>query len=511
MFTRRLFLASSSAALWVPTLARAQSNKYHFTLGVASGVPRDRSVILWTRLAPDPLNGGGMAPGLVDVRYRVCKDEAMRKEVRSGLVSTSHLKAHSVHLRVDGLEPGREYFYQFYYGEDESPIGRTKTTDPRASRATFALANCQAWETGYYGAYRDITDWAPDAVIHVGDYIYEGGVSNLGPVRREYAGLTLDFSVVRQHNSAEIVTLNDYRNRYALYRSDGDLQAAHAAAPWLVSMDDHEVDNNWAGLVPQDPDKQSDREFAMRRQAAFQAFYEHMPIELPPNMMTAGGELQMYGAYRFGPAHVNLLDTRQYRSDQVCGDGFPGDPPCDDLNDPTRTMTGDAQEAWLLRQLTASDAKYNVLAQQTWFAPYDYVDDPAYRKRNMDQWDGYPVQRQRIIDALANDVSNPVILSGDWHCGAAMTVHRDPDDVASKPVAHNFAATSISSICPWYGRIDQARDANPHVKYANGLVRGYLRCVADERNWTSSFRKVENPFSKASTTTTDAEMTLRDM
>lgn len=512
MFTRRLFLASSSAALWVPALARAQSGKYHFTLGVASGTPRDSSVILWTRLAPDPLSGGGMAPGLVDVRYRVCRDEAMRQEVRSGLVSTSHLKAHSVHARIDGLEPGREYFYQFYFGEDESPVGRTRTTDPRASEARLALANCQAWETGYYAAYRDMAEWAPDAVIHVGDYIYEGGrAAALGPVSREYAGMQLEFSVVRQHDGPEIVTLGDYRNRYALYRTDPHLQAAHAASPWIVAMDDHEVDNNWAGLVPQDPGKQSGREFALRRQAAFQAFYEHMPIEMPPNMLTMGGELQMYGAYRFGPAQVNLLDTRQYRSDQVCGDGFPGDPPCVELEDQARTMTGDVQEKWLLGQLRNSDAKYNVLAQQTWFAPFDYVDDPKNRKRNMDQWDGYPAQRQRIIDALANEVSNPVILSGDWHCGAAMTVHRDPDDPGTKPVAHNFAATSISSICSWHGRIDQARDANPHVKYANGLDRGYLRCTAGKRDWTSSFRKVADAADKASAVSTDAEMTLKDM
>ncbi|GGB67423.1 alkaline phosphatase D family protein [Henriciella pelagia] len=511
MFTRRLFLASSSAALWVPALARAQSDKYHFTLGVASGTPRETSVILWTRLAPDPFNGGGMAPGLVDVRYRVCRDEAMRQEVRAGLVSTSHLKAHAVHARIDGLEPGREYFYQFYYGDDESPIGRTKTTDPRAGEARLALANCQAWETGYYAAYRDMAEWAPDAVIHVGDYIYEGGVAPLGPVRREYGGVTLDYSVVRQHNSPEITTLDDYRNRYALYRSDRHLQAAHAAAPWIVAMDDHEVDNNWAGLIPQDPDKQSDFEFAVRRQAAFQAFYEHMPIELPPNMMRLGGEMQMYGAYRFGPAQVNLLDTRQYRSDQVCGDGFPGDPPCTALDDPSRTMTGEVQEAWLLAQLRNSDARYNVLAQQTWFAPFDYVDDPENRKRNMDQWDGYPVQRQRIIDALASDVSNPVILSGDWHCAAAMTVHKDPDDPSTRPVAQNFAATSISSICSWHGRIDEARQANPHVKYANGTDRGYLRCIAGARDWTASFRTVADAADPDSPVSAHAEMTLRDM
>lgn len=511
MFSRRLFLATSGAALWLPAAARAHSHKYHFTLGVASGSPRETSVILWTRLAPEPLNGGGMPDGLVHVRYRVCSDEGMRNELRSGLVPTSHLKGHSVHARIDGLEPGREYFYQFYYGHDESPVGRTKTADRNAREAKLAVANCQAWETGYYAAYRDMADWTPDAVIHVGDYIYEGGVSTLGKVDRPSGGIRLQYEVVRQHNSNEITTLRDYRNRYALYRGDPHLQAAHAAAPWIVAMDDHEVDNNWAGMVPQDPDKQTSAEFALRRRAAFQAYYEHMPIELPPSMMELGGELQMYGAYRFGPAHINLLDTRQYRSDQVCGDGFPGEPPCDDAQNPARTMTGKVQEDWLLEQLKQSDARYNVLAQQTWFAPYDYVDDPQNNKRNMDQWDGYPVQRQRIIDALAQDVSNPVILSGDWHCAAAMMVHKDPDNPATEPVARNFAATSISSICSWYGRIDQARDANPHAKYVNGQDRGYLRCIAGERDWTTVFRTVADAASPDSPVGTATEIALKDM
>ncbi|MAP94561.1 MAG: alkaline phosphatase [Ponticaulis sp.] len=512
MFSRRLFLASASATLWLPAMSQTQSDKYHFTLGVASGCPRDTSVILWTRLAPEPLKGGGMPDGICHVRYRVCRDDAMRQEVRSGLVRTSHMKAHSVHLRLEGLEPGREYFYQFYYGQDESPVGRTRTTDRSAPSAKLALANCQAWETGHYAAYRDMADWSPDVVIHVGDYIYEGGAAkSMGPVTRDVAGYVFDFEIVRQHNSAEITSLFDYRNRYALYRTDPHLQAAHAAAPWIVAMDDHEIDNNWAGMTPQDPEKQTGVEFALRRQAALQAYYEHMPIDLPPSLTGAGGELQMYGAYRFGPAAVNLLDTRQYRSDQACGDGIIPVSQCAEASFPGRSMTGETQEAWLLDQLATSDARYNVLAQQTWFAPYNYSDTEAGVARNMDQWDGYPVQRQRLIDAMAQDVANPIVLSGDWHTGGALNIHANPDDPTSARVGHNFAATSVSSICPWYGRMDQARDANPHLKYLNGEIRGYLRFTADQRDWTSTFRHVQNPADPASSVLTDAEFKLQDM
>lgn len=504
MFSRRLFLASSSAALWLPAAALAQSDKYHFTLGVTSGSPDDTSVVLWTRLAPEPLNGGGMPNGPTQVRYRVCADEAMTKTVRNGLAWTSEAKGHSVHVTLDGLEPGREYWYQFMYGEDESPIGRTRTTSRDAETATFALANCQSFETGQYAAFADIAEWAPDCVIHVGDYIYEGGPGTLGPVRREWNGVTIAYEVVRQHNSAETVSLYDYRNRYALYRSDRHLQAAHAASPWIVAMDDHEIDNNWAGDTPQDPEKQSQLEFQVRKLAALQAYYEHMPLRNAPSM----NGLQMYGGYRFGPAEVSLLDTRQFRSDQVCGQAFPSDFPCDALQDPMLSMTGQTQERWLLERLKQSDAPVNVIANQTWFAPFEYDDTPGWRKWNMDQWDGYPMQRQRLIDAMADGVSNPIILSGDWHSAMAMGVHKDPLDHNSELVAHNFAATSISSICPWSPIMEQSRDANRHLQYLNGDKRGYLRGIASGGTWTSQFRTVDNPVDAASALQTDAEIVV---
>lgn len=507
MISRRRFLQTSSALLALtPVLGQGANNRYPFTLGVASGSPSDTGGILWTRLAPEPLQGGGMPAGTVELRYRVCADQAMRRTLVDQRVATDDHKAHSVHVQLQGLEPGRDYWYQFYLGEDESPVGRLRTTDPRALSARFALASCQAWETGYYAAWRDVAEWAPDCVIHVGDYIYEGGTSALGTHRRGSGDKAFDYEVVRQHDGNEITTLWDYRNRHALYRSDPQLQAAHAASPWLVSMDDHEVDNNWAGLVPQDPWAQTEQEFRVRRIAAFKAWYEHMPVAQPPVIRDLESSMRMYGVWRFGPAQVHLLDTRQYRSDQVCGDGFPGEAACGERDDPRRSMTGEVQERWLLDQLSRSEAPFNVLAQQTWMTPYRYASGPQY---NMDQWDGYTAQRSHLLQRMSQ-VSNPVVLSGDWHCAQASALHLDPENLRSPRVGFEFASTSISSLCSWQQRVHDALEHNPHVSYVNGRQRGYTRCTVTEDNWCSEFRVVEDPLSAKSSLRTDFEFNTRD-
>jgi len=509
MLSRRYFLMSSGLLVCAPAV-RAASSRYHFSLGVASGSPRASSVVLWTRLAPEPLRGGGMPTGVTTVRYRVCSEPAMRRLVQEGFVETSEAKAHSVHVKLRGLEPGREYWYQFYFGEDESPVGRTRTADPAATGAKLALASCNSYESGHFAAFADMARWAPDCVIHVGDYIYEGGPSPLGVVKRNVGGRELSFENVRQHDGPEIVTLTDYRNRYALYRSDVSLQAAHAASPWIVAMDDHEIDNNWAGDVPQDPWAQNALEFKVRKLAALQAYYEHMPIEQPPELSGIDSHLQLYGAFRFGPAQVHLLDTRQYRSDQVCGQGFPGDASCPELADPSLTMTGQRQERWLLDALARSSASYNVIASQTWFAPYRYNAAPEAPSVNMDQWDGYPLQRQRLIDALANGVANPVVLGGDWHCAAAMRIHQDPWDARSKRIGHNFCGTSISSHCPWWDSLNAAKAFNPHVDHVNGAQRGYLRFEVSRNDWKTDFRVVDDPRRADSAVRSELVLSTRD-
>jgi alkaline phosphatase D len=491
--------------------ASAAQQRYPFSLGVASGSPRESSLVIWTRLAPDPLNGGGMGAAIAEVEYRVCADQAMRKPVREGVVATSGDKAHAVHVLVQGLEPGREYWYDFRYGDARSPVGRTRTADRRATRMTLALASCNSFESGYFAAYADMARWAPDCVVHVGDYIYEGAAAALGVSKRVVGGAELSFETVRQHNSPEIVTLWDYRNRYALYRSDPSLQAAHAASPWLVALDDHEIDNNWAGDVPQDPWAQTALEFKVRKLAALQAYYEHMPIERPPVLAGLEAHLQLYGAFRLGPVQIHLLDTRQYRSDQVCGQGFPGDEPCAEMLDPRLSMLGRTQEQWLSQTLRESSAPYNVLASQTWFAPFRYNAPPAAPKVNMDQWDGYPLERQRIIDVLASGISNPVVLSGDWHAAAALRIHQDPWNTNSRRVGHNFCGTSISSHCPWAGAMRAALSDNPHADHLNGERRGYLRCEVDAAGWRSDFMIVDNPSAPDSAVRSERQIRLQDI
>lgn len=511
MLTRRIFIGATGAGvLLAPSLLRAQIKADPFTLGIASGAPRDTSVLLWTRLAPDPLKGGGMPMGDVPVRYRVWADAEMRTLVREGDAVAPASDGHSVHQHIDGLKPGREYWYRFNVGDYETALGRTRTSNRLDRAARLAVASCQSWQSGYFAAFADMAEWAPDCVIHVGDYIYEGGISPLGERTVERGGETNVFRTVRQHNGSEIVSLWDYRNRYALYNSDPALQAARAASPWIVAMDDHEIDNNWASDTPQDPEAQTPLEWKVRKLAALQAYYEHMPIEKPPVLAGIESSLQMYGLYRFGPAQVHLLDTRQFRADQVCGDGFPGQVPCAEAG-LDRTMLGAGQEKWLYAALQGSDARYNVLASQTWLSPYRYNAAPEPAAVNFDSWDGYPVARQRLLDVLAGGVSNPVAVSGDWHCAAAMTINAEPLNAKSRPIGHEFAGTSIASDCPWAGAMEQARGNNPHVKHYNGRKRGYCRFDVAGRHWSTAFRVVADPYDAQSAVSTEVEMRTADM
>ena len=510
LISRRLFVGAGAASLLLPASAvRAALTVNPLTLGIASGSPQESSVILWTRLAMSPLAGGGMPNAIVPVRYLVCADSAMRKVVREGSFDARPEDAHSVHLKIEGLQPGREYWYRFAAGDYTSATGRTRTRSAGDATARLALASCQAWETGHFAAYADIAAWAPDCVIHIGDYIYEGGISPLGAVERKSNGDAVRFDVVRQHNSAEIVSLYDYRNRYALYRQDASLQAAHAASPWIMAMDDHEIDNNWAGDVPQDTDKQTALEFKIRKLAAFKAYWEHMPIEQPPAIAGLEASLRMHGLYRFGPAQVHLLDTRQFRSDQACGDPFIG-AGCAELADPARTMLGQPQETWLFDALRTSAAPFNALASQTWLAPYRHAAVGAPFNGNTDQWDGYPVARQRLLDVLAT-VKNPVAVTGDWHCAAAHTLTRNPDDPKSARIGHEFSGTSISSVCPWAGQMERSQTHNPQTSYFNGRQRGYTRFTVDKKRWTTAFRVVADVTDAASPVVTDREIRTSDI
>jgi alkaline phosphatase D len=451
-----------------------------FTLGVASGDPGERSVVLWTRLAPAPLTtGGGMPADDVEVRWEIALDPEFAEIRWTGSVTATAAYGHSVHVRAD-IDTGTEgYHYRFHAGGHTSPAGITRTTpattaEPESVR--FASASCQHYESGYYVAHRDIASQAPDFLVWLGDYIYEGGSGSIGDENGN----------VRTHGTPEIVTLDDYRNRYALYKSDPDLQAAHAACPWLVTWDDHEVENNYAGLVPQDPNEAAT--FAQRRNDAYQAWWEHQPVDLPPPVL--GEDYPIYRAFSWGALlTLTLLDGRQYRSDQVCGDGTLNlDPACPETFDETRTMIGDAQEEWLFGELNGSTTTWNVIAQQTVFGDTTLGEAVL----NYDQWDGYPVQRNRIVDRLASDgVGNVIVLTGDIHFAGTGTIRSGGRGVGT-PVGTEFVATSISS----GGRIDPGVTAV--VKSIPDIIdvelehRGYILHTVTPPAWTAQYRMVDS-------------------
>jgi alkaline phosphatase D len=415
-----------------------------------------------------------MPPGSVTVRWEVAEDDAMRRIVRRGSSSADASWGHSVHVELRGLAPDRWYWYRFMSGDATTGIGRVRTMPGLRSspeRLRLAVASCQHWEWGYYAAHRHLAAEDLDLVAFLGDYIYESNTQN--PVRR--------------HNADEPTTLEGYRNRYALYKTDRNLQAAHATCPWIVTWDDHEVDNNYAGLISERDDPVE--AFALRRAAAYRAYYEHMPLRR--SAIPRGPDMLLYRRLVFGDlADLHVLDSRQYRSDQACGDRRQA--PCPAWAQPDRTMLGTTQERWLARALTGSRRTWQVLAQQVVMMPIDLDPGPG-EAYNMDSWSGYPAARSRLTSTIAtHPVRNVVTLTGDVHANYAGEIPVNHLDPQSPRVAVEYVATSISSD-------GDGREANPQVlavmpsnpwlKFHNAR-RGYLRCEVTREAWHTDYRVV---------------------
>jgi alkaline phosphatase D len=444
---------------------------FPFALGVASGSPLPSSVVIWTRIAPRPLEGGGAGRDPITVRWEVAHDERFASIVRTGSADAVAEDAHSLHVEVEGLEPARWYFYRFVANGEASPVGRTRTAPAAGDRPPLlrvAYGSCQHFEFGFYAAHRHIAADDVDLMIFLGDYIYEG------PGRP---------GRVRRHVGAEARSLAQYRNRYALYKADPDLQRLHAAVPWLVTFDDHEVDNDWAGPVPQDPDEQPSEEFRARRAAAFQAWYEHMPVRR--SVAPKGASIQAYRRFEWGDlARIHVLDTRQYRTDQ------PTTP--DEADDPARTMTGPDQEAWLAEGLTSGRQRWNLLANQ---APMAQTDRKAGPDQVLwtDPWDGYRAQRRRLFEVMGSSrVANPVVLTGDRHFTMACDLTTDFDDPEARVVGAEIVGTSIPSggdqaPADWHGTWDQIIAESPYWKYGDGR-RGYVVCEVDREAVVATLR-----------------------
>ncbi|MDQ4129434.1 MAG: alkaline phosphatase D family protein [Actinomycetota bacterium] len=463
-----------------------------FTLGVASGEPEPSGVVLWTRLAPDPLAGGGMPSQSVQVEWEVADDERFGRVVQRGIEETGPELGHSVHAEVRGLDPERWYWYRFRVGQELSPVGRTRTS-PAAGRTpdrlAFAMVSCQHYEQGYYTAYRHVADEDLDLVVHLGDYIYEGASAAGQPRLHE--------------GDREPQTLEDYRNRYAQYRFDADLQAAHAAFPWVTTWDDHEVDNNYAADVPEDPPLQSREQFLARRAAAYQAYYEMMPLRAASRPQ--GPDMLLYRVLRLGQlAALHVMDTRQYRTDQACGDGRRVD--CREALDPSRTMIGPDQERWLLESLGQSDARWNVLAQQVFLAQLDFLPGPG-EGLSMDAWDGYPAARERLLRFIAERaLANTIALTGGLHSHWVADLKENFDDPASRSLGSEFVVSSISSGGDGVDLEPQTRAIlaeNPHIKFYNGR-RGYVVNTLTPSEWRADYRALPFVTSRGAPVTTRA-------
>ena len=449
---------------------------YPFSLGVASGDPTSTSVMIWTRLAPRPLDpDAGMPSVRTAVSWEVADDENFATIVKRGRATAAPELGHSIHVDVDGLAPDRWYFYRFTAMDAASPIGRLRTA-PAAGAATplrFAFNSCQQYEQGFYTALHHMSREELDLVAHLGDYIYEYGPT---PGR------------ARVHNSVEVTSLELYRGRYALYKSDPMLQQAHARCPWIVTWDDHEVDNNYAGLVGENV-MESEDQMRSRRAAAYQAWWEHQPVRVPRARSWA--DLNITRTFDWGTlATLHMLDSRQYRSDQACNDQRTT-VPCGTWSEPTRTMLGEAQERWLARGLAASRARWQVLGNQVMVTPADSTAGPDVTLP-MDTWAGYPAAKARLLRTIATHAPNrTVVITGDVHASWANEIRSTAP--GTPMIAAEFVGTSISSGGDGSERIGFFTDAvaadNPHVKWQNNR-RGYVTCEVTPDTWRTSFRTV---------------------
>jgi alkaline phosphatase D len=486
--SRRLFLAYSGALSTLPLLARAsfavQNPSFSsdpFTLGVASGDPDSSSVVLWTRLAPKPLDpDGGMPREAVNVTWQIAADESMNRIVAAGAAVATPALGHSVHVEVNGLSPDRWYWYQFRAGDAVSPIGRTRTfpaADALPQQLRFAVTSCQNYEQGLYTAYEQMAQDDLDLVCHLGDYIYEYEAGRNGKVRT--------------HAGPEITSLSDYRIRHAQYRSDPLLHGMHAQCPWLVTWDDHEFDNNCAGEISEEPGIDP-AEYLSRRANAYQAYYEAMPLRA--SCLPSGSDMTLYRKASYGRlAEFLVLDARQYRSDQPNNDKY--SPLNDAALDKSQTMLGREQRNWLYQKLITSGAAWNVLAQQVMMGMVGGSRGDSELRYSMDQWPGYAAERMSLMQFLKDrQISNPVVLTGDIHSNWVNELRVDDRQTEEPVVATEFVATSLSSGGNGPEKpkgLEQILRDNACVKFHNG-ERGYIRCVVTPQSWKSDYMVVDD-------------------
>ncbi len=489
---------SSRQALADPVFA-----EYPFQLGIAAGDPAPDGFVIWTRLAPRPLEiGHGMPSQPVPVRWEIGTDRGFSNVAQRGEAIARPELGHAVHVEVQGLEPGRDYFYRFIAGTERTATGRAKTAPAvgaTVAQARFGVLGCQAYEQGFYTAHRKAAEDNLDFIYCYGDYIYEGRGS------RTYTGSGGTMENPRQHFGGEVYSLDDYRRRYAQYKMDTDLQASHASTAWYCTWDDHETDNNWTAAL--DQGGTPPEVFLLRRQAAAQAYYEHMPLRR--SAFPRGADIQLYRHAAWGDLlNLNFLDTRQYRSAIPCDGAWAST--CEGVDERAAQVLGEAQEQWLYRNLDRSRAHWNVLAQQIMVMDLERKEgpEPGY---NLDTWAGYSIPRRRLLQRLKDRrVRNPIVLTGDEHQNYAGELHLDGHNPEGAPAASEFVTTSISS--SGNGQ-DQRADGrryladNPFLKF-NNAQRGYVVCDVTPERWQTEFKVMDKVSERGGTLTTRAKFAV---
>ncbi|WP_347270552.1 alkaline phosphatase D family protein [Rhizorhabdus histidinilytica] len=488
MFSRRQILAGVGTGLIAaPAILRAQQlfTAFPFRLGIASGDPSHDGFVIWTRLCPDPVEEhGGMPMGPVEVDWFVYEDEAMRRIAQKGSATAWPELGHSVHVELAGLQPDRPYWYRFAIGRDKTQLGRGHTLPAPGApldRLRFGVAGCQNYEDGLFTAYAHLAREDIAFVWHFGDYIYEDR-----PRQVNYERDGSPRAHVRDHVGTDCYTIGDYRRRYAQYKMDPDLQAAHLAAPWFTTFDDHEVADNWSANAT--PYQHDPALFAFRRAAAMQAYYEHMPLRKAS--MPSGGAMQLYRRSRIGDLMTaHFLDTRQYRSVQPCKGGF--EPPCPTVADPKQTVLGSAQEQWLDRGLRDGGSRWNLVAQQVMMMPLDRQSLPGGGEiRNLDSWGGYDAARERMAASFAGR-GDVIVMTGDEHQNFAGELRRQGGK--GEVAAPEFVVTSITSGGDGWVKPEvqaQLRAHNPALQYLSDK-RGYAVCEVTRDLWQTRFRGVD--------------------
>jgi len=463
-----------------------------FSLGVASGEPWPDSVVLWTRLVRDVLApDGGMGTSPIEVAWEVARDERMNEVVRSGVTLAMPDVAHSVHLEIKGLEPARWYWYRFRAGSVQSPIGRTRTAPaPGATLSTlsFAAACCQHWMYGNWAAYRRMVEDKIDFILHLGDYIYEAPSSSPAAVKQIVRDVPFDVPK----------TLGDYRRVHAHYKTDPAIQAAHGAFPWVMTWDDHEVENDYTSSTSQGRLERA--ALLQQRAAAYQAYWEHMPLRLAQRPL--GPDALMYRRFAFGDLiDLIMLDERQYRSALPCPPPAPRPDrsrrvaidDCPDAFDPKRTMLGQDQEQWLAKCLSEpARSRWSMIGQQMLFAPHLSKLESKLAIRT-DGWDGYAAPHQRMLDMIAaRPQRDTLVVGGDIHAFIASDVPAKRNDLGSQAIAAHVVIGPVSSRLGDHASLEASRPENPHIKFADARRHGYTRCTVTRDRTLFEFRAVDD-------------------